>query len=281
VAEGGVSDIDLRWFVLPPGQGAELWRSAMLAHAQSKGAPIVEVVSGNEVVPADHIALSADLDIARMAGATDSNTTVLRLQPSIDLSGCGLADIPSRALDVTRKIAAAYSFEGLSVAPGERLPPPFDDMPTVATGMTAASPLESDYIEALAVLRQGSGSWPATIFRYASGLDVSDRVGVVDITGRPRFLFNGPYIFLTPGVWRATVRLGFDHDAGHKRYELQWGGGESYVDHKFLPGRSGVFEIALDHEWTVHAATEVRLMLLEGAFHGQVTLDSVTIERLR
>lgn len=276
-----MSDIDLRWLVLPPGQGAELWRSAMLAHAQSKGAPIVEVVSGNEVVPADHIALSSDLDIARMAGATDSNTTVLRLQPSIDLSGCGLADIPFRALDVTRKIAAAYSFEGLFLEPGERLPPPFDDMPPVETGATTASPLESDYNEALAVLRQGSGSWPATIFRYASGPDLSDQPGLVDITGRPRFLINGPYIFLTPGVWRAIVRLGFDNDAGQKRYELQWGGSESYVDHQFLPGQSGVFEIALDHEWTAHAATEVRLVLLEGAFHGQVALDSVTIERVR
>lgn len=276
-----MSEINIRWFVLPPSHELDLWRSAMLAHAANKGVPLVEVVSGNEIVPADHIALSSDLDIARMAGATDSNTLVLRLRPSIDLSDCSPADLPFRALDITRKIAAVYSFGGRSAEAGESLPPPFNDLPAVATREATTSPLEQDFNEALAVLRQGSGSWPPTIFRYASGTGSSDQAGRVDITGRPRFLINGPYIFLTPGVWRSTVKLAFDDDAGRKRYELQWGGSDSYVAHQFSPGRSGVFEIALDQEWTIHAATEVRLVLLEGAFHGYVTLDNVTIERLR
>lgn len=274
-----MTDVEVRWFVLPPSREADPWRSALLAHAAAKGVLVTEVVAGDEVVPADHIVLTSDLDIARLAGATTSTSAALRLPPFVDLSDCSGDDLPFRVLDLTRKIAAAHSFEGLQVEPGERLPAPFADLPMVEIATWRPSSLEEDFEGALAFLTQKSTWWPPTIFRYSSGPDTSGEPGVVDITGRPRLIVYGPYIFLTPGVWRSTVRLAFDEDAASKRYQLQWGGSESYAAHEFSPGRSGVFEISLDHEWTTHAATEIRLVLLEGALHGIVTFHGATVER--
>ncbi|WP_336979700.1 hypothetical protein [Brevundimonas nasdae] len=271
---------EIRWFVLPPTQNFETWRSVLRSHAQAQGLSVVEVVAGNEQITLDDIVLTADLDFARLVGASAANTTVLDLPPFVDLTDCAPADIPFRVLDATRKIAAAHDFEGRFTSVDASLPVPFADLPALEAGSRSPSALEIHLQNALAFLNQGSAEWSPEIFSYAKGVGGPDEAGVLDITGRPRLAIHGPYIFLTRGVWRVTVRLSFDADAAQKPYQIQWGGSESYAEHDFSPGRSGIYEITLEHEWPTHAATEVRLLLLQGAFHGQITLHGAVVQRV-
>lgn len=276
-----MTTVDARWFVLPPTQDLEAWRLAMRHHAEAQGLSVVEVVTGNEQVTAGDIVLSSDLDFARLTGASSENTTVLDLSPFIDLSDCREEDQPHRILDLTRKIAAARDFEGKVSSPDAALPPPFSALGSVAAKERALTALESQFLDALAIVQRDSAEWAPEIFRYGAGAAGSARPGVLDITGRPRLVVYGPYIFLTKGVWRATVRLGFDMDASLKQYQIQWGDSVAYASHRFSPGRSGIFEITLEQEWLTHAASEVRLLLEEGAFHGQLTWLGATVSRVR
>ena len=281
MAEGGVMSLPFRWYVLPPAEEADDWRRALLQQASAQGVPVVEVLAGTETVPHGSVGLAQDLDVARLAGAQPADTVVLLGSPFVGLEGCEDGQRPFRILDVTRKIAAAHSFEGQRVRLGlDRLPEPFANTPTPERSERPLSPLEDTFRNALRFLDQGRAQWSPAVFHYAGWKTVSDSVGVVDITGRPRLVVFGPYIFLTPGVWRATIRLGFDQDAAPKRYEIHWGSGDSYAAHEFSPGRAGLFEIALEHEWPRHEASEARLFLHEGAFHGQVHFHGATIERI-
>lgn len=276
-----MTKFDARWFVLPPTQDLEAWRLAMRHHAEAQGLSVVEVVTGNELVTAGDIVLSSDLDLARLAGASSENTTVLDLSPFVDLSDCREEDHPFRILDLTRKIAAARDFEGEVSSPDMTLPPPFSALRRVAGNGRTPTALEAHFLDALAIVRHDSAEWAPEVFRYGAGPAGSARPGVLDITGRPRLVVYGPYIFLTRGVWRVTVRLGFDVDSALKQYQIQWGDSEAYASHHFSPGRSGIFEITLEQEWLTHAASEVRLLLEDGAFHGQLTWLGATVSRVR
>lgn len=275
-----MTDGKIRFFVLPPSQNLQEWLSALRSSAEGQGLSVVEVLTGNEQIAPEDIVITSDLDFARLAGANEANSTVLRLQPFVGLEDCELADIPFRVLDVTRRIAAAYDFKGRSIPSGGNFPSPFAGLSAPATSLRTPSVLEEGFQNALAFLEQGSAEWSPAIFSYSKSGGGSENVGVVDITGRPRLVVYGPYIFLTRGVWRITVRLAFDVDAAQKPYQIQWGSSESYAEYDFVPNRSGIFEISMEHDWPSHAASEVRVMLLEGAFHGSLTLLGVNIERV-
>lgn len=274
-----MNPVEAHWFVLPPSRDQDAWRLAMRRHAEDQGLSVVEVVTGEEEVGSE-IVLSSDLDRIRPMGANAENTTVLDLPAFMDLASCSDSDRPLRVLDLSRKIVAARNFEGSLTSPAETLPYPFSQMTGVVGDLRPATAVEERFQEALAFVGQGAARWAPEIFQYTPGPEGAEQPGVLDITGRPRFLVFGPYMFLPRGVWRITARMGFDVDAGARPYQIQWGDSLDYVFHDFTPGQSGVFEITLEREWKTHAASEIRLMLVEGAFHGRLSWLGATVSRV-
>lgn len=274
-----MSLIDAHWFVLPPSKDQDAWRLAMRGHAEAQGLSVIEVVTGEELIRSE-IVLSSDLDLIRSMGASAERTTVLDLPAFINLADCPDPDRPLRVLDLSRQIAAAREFERPLASPAATLPYPFSEMKGVADDLRPITAAEEHFRQALEVIGKGSARWAPEIFHYTPGPEGATTPGVMDITGRPRFLIFGPYIFLPKGVWRMTARLGFDTDAGDRPYQIHWGDSSDYVSHDFTPSRSGVFEITLEREWRTHAVSEIRLMLVEGAFHGTLSWLGATVSRV-
>ncbi len=102
-------------------------------------------------------------------------------------------------------------------------------------------------------------------------------LGVLDITGRPRMLVNGPYFFMPPGSWRACIRFGVDKDAAKHQYRLDWGTMTACVSEYVTPRQPGVYELELDYTWDDVAPAEIRLILTEGSFMGTLLFQGMTV----
>ena len=113
--------------------------------------------------------------------------------------------------------------------------------------------------------------WPPELFTLdPRGATVRTCPHQIDITGPPRTLVFGPYITLEPGTWRAQASFTVDDAACLRRFRLDWGPLSSFASHEFVPGRPGSYTVEIDHPWSTTDATEVRLILTEGAIEGMM-----------
>jgi hypothetical protein len=101
---------------------------------------------------------------------------------------------------------------------------------------------------------------------------------VIDVTGRARFLFFGPFIPLSRGLWRATVHLELCPDAARRTLALQFGVEPDYTTQDVLLDASGSLSPQLDFLCETPGAAQVRLWLKKPAFHGEVRLAGVRVE---
>lgn len=123
--------------------------------------------------------------------------------------------------------------------------------------------------------------WSPEIFSYDAKASASAGApGELHIPGRARCLFHGPYFFLTAGRWRATVRFSVDEDAALRNLRLEWGGAHQFAELAFCPGKAGLYEAVLEHDWIVPEAGEIRLILTESALQGRISLFGVHVEMI-
>ena len=122
--------------------------------------------------------------------------------------------------------------------------------------------------------------WRPSLFNYDSRPADDGVAGDLDLTGRPRFLISGPYITLPPARWRAIYRLEFDAAGSRSRFRLDWGMHDKYLSQDFAPGRAGVFQITHECVCPQSAPVELRVVLLEGVFHGRMRFHGATVIRV-
>ncbi|HEY2051890.1 MAG TPA: hypothetical protein VGH03_21330 [Caulobacteraceae bacterium] len=103
---------------------------------------------------------------------------------------------------------------------------------------------------------------------------------VIDITGRPRHLFKGPNVELAPGRWRATVGLELCADAARRAFALDFGTFTHWASADLPAGVKGAVEVVLEHDVNPGDLVEIRLWLHKAAFHGEIRLKGVLLERL-
>jgi len=168
-------------------------------------------------------------------------------------------------------------FEGLTVIPPAPTPiPPTSDIERGA----------ADVLDQIANLDPAddaaSMQWPTRLFGFdAKSRAGFDAEGMMDTTGRPRFLVYGPYMAMPKGRWQADVRFSVDDDACQRTFRIDWGGVTEFASHTFRPPQSGVYEISLEHEWTGTAPAEIRFVLLEGSFSGIATFEGATVTKVQ
>jgi len=118
--------------------------------------------------------------------------------------------------------------------------------------------------------------WPPEKFRYdMREADKRERVQRMDIAGRARALFWGPYEELPPGLWRATARFAVDHWSCRHTFRLEWGATADFVTFEFRPGKAGIYEVSAERVWNETEKAELRIILTSGALGGMFELLSV------
>jgi hypothetical protein len=102
----------------------------------------------------------------------------------------------------------------------------------------------------------------------------------VDITGRVRALFYGPYISVPPGNWTAEVVLGFSHEATDINFVVDvLAAGRQLCATSIQPARQGVYSVNLSfaiEEANAHPL-EFRVVNEKPAFDGKVALGRIAL----
>lgn len=282
-----------RWIVVPPFRNDLAWRTAASEAAVQAGFRVYDfdVDPGNAPInDPQAVILTADGQSAISAGAVDDALGLI-------ISGSGIraldASIPSGTYPHVASITDLMARTGL-VAPHrifrftDFASKPLDVLEGVrvhAPPLLMADSTASDHLtaldEAVGLLdpARPAAKWRPAVFTYDSRTVPGGTWGELDLTGRPRFLISGPYITLPPGRWRATYRLIFDQPGSRPRFRLDWGTQTEYLSEEFVPGRAGEYEIVHDYVWTERAPCELRILLREGVFDGQMTFKGAEITR--
>ncbi|MGH7098246.1 MAG: hypothetical protein ACREE4_11385 [Stellaceae bacterium] len=101
----------------------------------------------------------------------------------------------------------------------------------------------------------------------------------IDITGRQRHIFHGPYITLPPGAWSATIALGFSAEAAELSYRVEVCGGMGIaLDGVSLPpGQERVVELALNFSLTAPDLIDIHILNERAAFDGRLAVGHAVI----
>nr|WP_312162031.1 hypothetical protein [Brevundimonas diminuta] len=275
-----------RWIIIPPCPDRPEWIAALQLAAAEQGLTVADADAG----PA-----RGDLIVASNA----AKALQAKIEPdslAVILSDLGILPLEvDHAPDADRLHAAVRSgselFRRARQLPVERVFPAqtFDAGPVeILPGLTltrpattaSSTPRNRALGQALTIYANGQAHWRGEIFNYTSQtIQHDEERTTIDLTGRPRFLIFGPYVTMPAGRWKAIIRLGFDETAARYQYRADWGEQETYGSHIFRPLREGVYELEMEYEWAKPSACEMRLLVLEGAFDGEVSFMGVQLNR--
>jgi hypothetical protein len=122
--------------------------------------------------------------------------------------------------------------------------------------------------------------WDRNIFLSDEDASEGACPPVIDVTGRARILVYGPNRELTPGVWRATAFLHLSPDAALRRLAVQFGAEPNYSTADLPLGSPGDHQVELTLAVREARPHQVRIWLKKAAFHGELSLAGVSVERI-
>lgn len=101
----------------------------------------------------------------------------------------------------------------------------------------------------------------------------------IDVTGRPRHIFHGPYITLPPGAWSATIALGFSAEAAELSYRVEVceGIGAVLDTVSLPPGQERVVELTLNFSLEAPDMIDIHLFNERAAFDGRLAVGHAVI----
>ncbi len=163
------------------------------------------------------------------------------------------------------------NFLGLSVRPPE--PHPFINDAEDARAMAAIS-----YLEAAA----GEAYWPSDYFIYdRAPLELTEEAAVLDMTGPPRPLLRGPYLWAPIGRWHLTARFSVDNDGAHQEIQFRWGPPLKPTIFRAAMEKSGIYELELEAEWSEIDGMEFTIALAHGCVAGKLIFLGAAVKRLK
>lgn len=278
------------WLIIPPCADRDDWVVAIKRQAANADFTVVDSPApANASAAGRTLILSQDANEPHRANARPKNVAVV-------LSGSGPLpnkidenDAPTtrhaavkKASELTRRARALFSERVFTAKDVEASPV------EIFSGFRLLGPKEVPVSHrnlalngAFSIYANKRSSWRSEIFDInAKELRHNNGQVEFDLTGRPRVLMFGPYIVIPAGRWRATVRFGFSAPTAKHLYRADWGSQEVYTSYEFRPGREGLFQLVIEHEWYEPLPSEFRLLLLEGAFEGNVTFFGADIAQI-
>ncbi len=226
---------------------------------------------------AHRVVLMSDLDGAARAGAlaVGGNLAAGAAHASAAIAAASI--LP----DASIITAAGAHRQMVSLWPGFSVAPPPSSFAEFGSEDEAA------WATAMGLYRNGApevGSkvrWEPPIFLYdATRADHRSSLWEMDVTGPARHLVYGPYFALTPGRWRGTAKFAVDQHAAQLRYRTEWGTLANHAVETFTPGRSGVFEIATECDFSETAPAELRVIQAQGSLGGSFEWLGMELERI-
>lgn len=111
--------------------------------------------------------------------------------------------------------------------------------------------------------------WPSELFLFecqgaASPGDLCWR----DMTGPPRAIMRGAYIWATPGTWKVTARFAVDEDGARQELQIRWGPPLTPSVLNVVPGRPGIYEVVLDNCWSEPDGMELTIAKVHSVVSG-------------
>lgn len=287
-----------RWLIITPTLAIQQWLESIRVGAAASGLNIVIEGFGAPVVELDRpdLIVTDEVDRALASGA-ESIVVVIPTPWSAPDALEAQGEDPSTALiSASRRLAEACSLDArhriigsdqllTEGAPLQLFPDLVISTPHSVSGTPSslakagAAHILRDLYAAGRVSDQVSSAWPLEIFAYHTSALVDGRLGEFDLTGRPKFLVSGPYLWMPAGTWTARIRFSIDDDASQRQFRLDWGGVTEWTEQRFTPDHSGTYEMELTHIFAHAQACEVRLLIAEGCFSGRADFHGATISR--
>lgn len=285
-----------RWVVITPSLAASQWLDAVRLGAASAGLSLALRGFGADEAGVADIVVTDDSGRALAEGAE----TIVALVPdpwtapdAVEAMG---EAYPFCMVTASRRLAEVHELDlrhrviGHDQFPAEGTPISlFEDlvikapasMPGVSAGPHRAA--ASDALRALYATGRAPDQlemvWPLEFFTYHQGAMTPGRLGEFDLTGRPKFLVSGPYLWMPSGTWTATTRFSVDDDASDRRYRFDWGSVTVFTEQHCVPEHAGLYEIEVTHRFETADSCEARMLITEGCFSGHADFLGVTIRR--
>lgn len=272
-----------QWVIVPPAPNRPDWVSSLRQSAQSSGYVLHDWDSGQTIdTTARAIILTHSLDEARQH-QPDHQRIACILDADGALSGPLEQSARHHVLqDISRGFAAAATlpqdrlFGSDRIAAGAlRL---FADL-TVEPPSSSA-PVNGVLADAFLIYTRGEATWAGDLFTWNTPPTHAAGRSSLDLTGRPRIVVYGPYMEMPAGRWKAVFTLSVDSYSCRYLFRADWGGVENYTSQEFRPGRPGVFRIEMVYDWAIQGACEFRLLVMEGVFHGQISMSDIAVSRV-
>lgn len=278
-----------------PSPLAPLWRRALAARACEMGWSVVDadtpVADGPDageatvlllchdliwldgVRPADCVVLmdtpDAALAMQAMASNEDTPSSHSRWLVSARLAAaCGLAGSGAVVLDARRDTLV---LPGL----GEVRRDAHDGPEAASSG---GRPLAM--YDVLPCPAGAAASWPPSLFTYPLGAAFEGGSPLLDMTGRARPVLFGPFVELTPGVWRVEIEVAVDPEGSPALLLFEWGAGALFVSCKAEVAAPGLYSVALDRVWSAGEAAQARLWIAQPLFQGRMEFMGCRVTRM-
>jgi hypothetical protein len=129
------------------------------------------------------------------------------------------------------------------------------------------------------VVPEGALWWGPEVFVTPDG-PANACPTIIDLTGRSRYLVFGPYLALSPGLWRARAFVDLCPDAARRLLAFEFGADPDYTSVDIIRGVPGRHVVELEHRMSGEGLAQVRLWLKKPAFHGRARFLGAAIERL-
>lgn len=272
---------------MPPSADQAIWHSAIADQAKAAG---LSLVVGDAAPKGTSLVLTQSAEAAIKSGAKLENMAVLLSQagplaspfdgaePNTERHPVVLksTDLLCRALELPddRRFTANQLANG-----------PVRLFKDFSLSIPNAIPAEISrrnraLLGAFAVYDQDEVIWsPDILDVYAEITDRSAHSLTLDATGKPRFIFHGPYISMPAGTWTIEANLDFEAPLCDKAFTLHWGGMTEFSRLDFRPEKAGTYRLVMDWTWDQPAPCEFRLIGAEGIFDGHITLSDMKLTR--
>lgn len=155
--------------------------------------------------------------------------------------------------------------------------PPWLSAPEAETAISVVNGAVAPYVDHFLGATFGALTWARDLLMADGHIPAKH---AVDITGRVRALFYGPYITVPPGNWTAEIVLGFSQEATEANFLVDLLiAGKQICATNIQPTRQGVYSVNLSFvidETNTHPL-EFRVINEKPAFDGRVALGRITL----
>ncbi|MBB5740811.1 hypothetical protein [Brevundimonas aurantiaca] len=108
-------------------------------------------------------------------------------------------------------------------------------------------------------------------------LKASEVAVTLDMTGPPRALLRGPYLWAPIGRWKIVARFSIDVDGARQELQFRWGPPLKPTTLKTSAEKPGIYEVELEAEWDEIDGMEFTIALVHGCVSGELVFLGATV----